>query len=678
MPRISVWTGFLCLAAAAAQAGKAPGDPLTDATPLETILVTATRTEKNVFESPQSVSVLTPEDLRGNSLVSLAEQLRDIPGVQILDASVPGMKRIEIRGEASRRNVILIDGQEITDHSSFGTPFLIDPSAVARVEVVRGPSSVLHGSKAIGGVVNIITKKGGDALIEGEVAGSYFSATQGQNLGGSVLGAIGNWDYRLTASRADHEDRDTGRGELEGSSFSNNSISAHLGFRADRHYFALKAESYNMKSDSYVDPATVVFPVITFDLDFPKRDRRKFAFFYDATDLASWLPRVHLDAYHQTVDRLFLQDFETSFGGSAGLFLSNESDDEGTTDGVNLQFDTSPHRDHLLIFGAQYQDDRLDAVKTSTRTVNPVPGIPITTITADDTKIETSSFFAQDEWILPGNFTLLFGARYYDVDADLENSNTAPLVSNNDSRLVSSIGLTYTGFDNHVLRLYGGQGYVYPTLLQLFIDSPFGSGGITFSNPGLDPETSDSIELGWRFQSGGIVLDSTVFYTEADNYLTRIAVPGTDDVIWENIDEATTYGLELLVEWNSGRAGDLTPYINGRWLRREFVTATFSTYKTFSPELVGRAGVRFDVTDRGWADLFIRGATEAEEEDETGITDRSDSWATLNLILGIDLGEKENTRLSLQLNNITDKDYEATNELPGIGRSIYLTARLVF
>ena len=89
--------------------------------------------------------------------------LQDIPGVEITDNSLAGRKQIRIRGEASSRVLILIDGQEVTYQragDNYGVGLLIDESALERVEVVKGPYSVLYGSQAIGGIVNFITKKG--------------------------------------------------------------------------------------------------------------------------------------------------------------------------------------------------------------------------------------------------------------------------------------------------------------------------------------------------------------------------------------------------------------------------------------------------------------------------------------------------------------------------------------
>ena len=117
--------------------------------------------------SPASVTRIGEEDIRRPSLADVAELFRDVPGVTLTDSDTPGMKRISIRGESSRRVTIRIDGQTVTDHTDYGTPLLIDPAMIERVEVVRGPASVINGSNAIGGVVNIITRRGSDVPLEG-------------------------------------------------------------------------------------------------------------------------------------------------------------------------------------------------------------------------------------------------------------------------------------------------------------------------------------------------------------------------------------------------------------------------------------------------------------------------------------------------------------------------------
>lgn len=85
--------------------------------------VVGTRTETTVRDNPASVSVVDREQIEKRGADSVAELLRDVPGVSVVDTAVAGMKRIRIRGEQANRVVILVDGQEMTDHSSFVAHF---------------------------------------------------------------------------------------------------------------------------------------------------------------------------------------------------------------------------------------------------------------------------------------------------------------------------------------------------------------------------------------------------------------------------------------------------------------------------------------------------------------------------------------------------------------------------
>lgn len=117
---------------------------------------------KQPWESPATIQVIDQQTLQNSTNASIADNLQDIPGVEITDNSLAGRKQIRIRGEASSRVLILIDGQEVTYQragDNYGVGLLIDESALERVEVVKGPYSVLYGSQAIGGIVNFITKK---------------------------------------------------------------------------------------------------------------------------------------------------------------------------------------------------------------------------------------------------------------------------------------------------------------------------------------------------------------------------------------------------------------------------------------------------------------------------------------------------------------------------------------
>src|SRR5690606_13332334 len=202
---------------------------------LEDTVVSGTGFEVASLMSPGSITRISREQVQGRTLADVAELFRDIPGVVLTDADTPGMKRISIRG----------DGQTVTDHTDSGTPLLIDPALIERVEVVRGPASVINGSNAIGGVVNIITRRGSDRPLEAYAGGGYYSATQGYRSNAGLAGSRGHVDYRLSLSRSEHSDRRTREyGALDNSAYDNHSAALHLGYRQGNHYLALKAERF--------------------------------------------------------------------------------------------------------------------------------------------------------------------------------------------------------------------------------------------------------------------------------------------------------------------------------------------------------------------------------------------------------------------------------------------------
>ncbi|EGM5180026.1 TonB-dependent receptor plug domain-containing protein, partial [Escherichia coli] len=198
----------------------------------ETLVVTTNRSASNLWESPATIQVIDQQTLQNSTNASIADNLQDIPGVEITDNSLAGRKQIRIRGEASSRVLILIDGQEVTYQragDNYGVGLLIDESALERVEIVKGPYSVLYGSQAIGGIVNFITKKGGNKLASGVVKAVYNSATAGWEESIAVQGSIGGFDYRINGSYSDQGNRDTPDGRLPNTNYRNNSQGVWLG-----------------------------------------------------------------------------------------------------------------------------------------------------------------------------------------------------------------------------------------------------------------------------------------------------------------------------------------------------------------------------------------------------------------------------------------------------------------
>ena len=122
--------------------------------------VTATLVERELKDVPMSMSVIGEEQIKQSGATTIAELLENEPGLSLTNDGSQGLVRVGIRGENSFRTLVLIDGQKISEHKSMtGDPLLISPSIVERIEVIKGPASVQYGADALGGVINIITKK---------------------------------------------------------------------------------------------------------------------------------------------------------------------------------------------------------------------------------------------------------------------------------------------------------------------------------------------------------------------------------------------------------------------------------------------------------------------------------------------------------------------------------------
>jgi vitamin B12 transporter len=189
----------LVVACAANNVSSAKAQLSREAEPLE-INITANRSPTAIQRTGSAVTVIRAEEITRTSSFSVADILKQVPGVDVSETGNPGsVGTIRVRGANAGQTLVLLDGIRINDPSGPSGEFdssLIAPGIIDRIEVLRGPQSALYGSDAIGGVVNIITKKGQGApsrsmRFEG---GSYGSAS----VTGSVAGSSGPWSYAFS------------------------------------------------------------------------------------------------------------------------------------------------------------------------------------------------------------------------------------------------------------------------------------------------------------------------------------------------------------------------------------------------------------------------------------------------------------------------------------------------
>ncbi len=198
-----LFTGALCaplllcghLNSACAQAP--PPDPLQ-------ITVTANRIPTSIERSGSSVTVISAEDIRKSNPATVVDVLRQVPGLAISSNGGPSQPTtVLLRGGASRHTLVLVDGVRVNDPSSVEGEFdfsTLVPADIERIEVLRGPQSALYGSDAMGGVINIITRKGrGDPRVSLSVEGGSYAT---RALTASVSGGASTYSYALSLTGA--------------------------------------------------------------------------------------------------------------------------------------------------------------------------------------------------------------------------------------------------------------------------------------------------------------------------------------------------------------------------------------------------------------------------------------------------------------------------------------------
>lgn len=669
---------------------------------LDEVKVTAGRVEQELMDVNMSVSVITQEEIRRSSARNVGELLEDIPGVRINNDGGQGMKRIKIRGEDAFRTLVMIDGQKVSEHKSMsGSPMLIDPSMIERIEVIKGPASVLYGSDAIGGAINIITKKGGTKPIEGEVSAGMNTSASGKNASGSIYGGIDGWKYRLSASIEDNDNLKTPKGEMENTYFTARSVSGFLSydFTPDA-TVGTSLDYYDLEFGSS-DVNTPGFAV-----DVPKWTRFKAAAFGEIKNITSSFVRLRTDIFYQKskkdmtntvpgvwtqgeVDTFKAMGFEEAFLNRVGVQAGNayvlqpHASNDMNQYGFSIQADWQIGDSNYLIAGYEISYDDLNAHSWNTGT-NVMP-MMLTDKNYDGYQM-TNAVYASMETLLSANLTLTYGARYTWVKTDMDSINnkmgTKTSGEGSDGKIVFNAGVLWHGTDNLTLRASYAQGYRSPILQELYIDTSMGSTGTTYANPDLKPETSDNFEIGARWNSTGLSADLAIFYSTADDYIATLYNAQKRGYQYNNVAEAKTFGVELTSSVRIAETG-FEPYLTATWMRRQYQNGNgFSTYDTATPEFMLRYGVRWSGMYAGLglrADAFARSQTEIEYDD--GVQSATDSssyrlggYTTLNLTAGVDFGPKRQYSFDMGLYNIFDKGYQEQTSIYEPGR--YFVAKL--
>ena len=546
-------------------------------------VVTADRKEEPIARSGSAISVVTREQIQTFNPTSLVDSLRNVPGLDVSETGGPGgTTQVRIRGANPGQTLVLIDGIRVNDPAEASGVFdfaSLLPTAVDRIEVLRGPQSALYGSDAIGGVVNIITRSGeGQTKPRFEVrteAGSYGTI----NTSATASGAIGPWSYAFSGggqTSAGFSRYGYRVGQLErrfATSFEPDGLSRYggygrLGYDAGEGV-KLEIGALSFRTLSQYDAASSTLPSRTVVTgtgrifpDTPNEATRLFTQIF-ARGTAEQGPLTHsLKVYANQTDRTNEEFTYTANPRSRNTQTYTEF--RGDRVGTEYQGDLKLDRFGTLTFGGKVDVEK--ATTFSTSFLAPISP-RARTLDADQT---TRSVFALYQLPIGERLILTAGGRHDEVNA----------VTFDTWRATAAFLIPETGTK---LRASGGTGGKAPTLFQLF--SP------TNGTPTLQPETS----IGWdagidqTLFDGRATLSTTVFANRFDNLISFDS--GTQRYF--NTARADTSGVEvegalvLVPEWL--RLSAAYTYLHAKDL---------DTHLTLQrrPEHVGRIGVAITPT----------------------------------------------------------------------------------
>jgi vitamin B12 transporter len=491
---------------------------------LPDLVVTADRTSEPIGRTGSSISVVKSDTIATSNPGSLVDALRTVPGLDISENGGPGgTANVRLRGGNSGQTLVMIDGIRVNDPTAASGDFefaMFTPSAIERIEVLKGPQSALYGSDAMTGVVNIITKKGsGPAQFNVRTeAGSYGTViTQG-----SMTGSTGPWSYAFTGG-GQHSNGFSRYGyripalearfpNLEKDSFDRIGGSARIGYDAGE---GIRLESGIVSSftRSAYDYAIGSYP------DTPSTATRLLETVYGRVGIDSFggILTHNVTVSNTHTERSF---DEVKLGALPRNTTSVMSDYNGNSLGAEYQATLKLGAFGSLIYGAKTQTE---TAQTYTTNILPTIG-PLTPVLAK--RQDTNSVFALWSVPLGERLNVTLGGRVDDV------VNVARFET---WRATAAYTIAETGTKFHTSA---GTGAKAPTLFQLY-DGLYG-------NATLSPETSFGYDAGidQSLLNGRVVLSVTGFANDLNNLINFVTRPDNSQG-YENVARAETSGLEV-------------------------------------------------------------------------------------------------------------------------------------
>lgn len=538
---------------------------------LEDMVVTATRIESKVVDVPVNTTVISAEKIADRHYLDVADVLKDVPGANVLDTGVGAYeKKVVLNGD--ERVLVLVDGKRVNidmgtmSRASYDLNQMPDVSLIERIEVVKGHGGALYGSDAVGGVVNIITKKMDHSY--GKVS-MGFGSHQARDAKAMYTIKEGKTGVMVAASKYKqgyHEYKDAKTDANKrwpaASTYENEKVSVKL--------------SQELSETSNLE----------LGYDFSKFEGvRSYSTKAKSASFSNKKTNDFYAKYDWTVndkDQGFIQLYRNKYD------YYNAGDMYETDTGFEAQQNITLSDNNQLVVGASYRKAK---------------ALNATSYTAEKS-INNKAVFVSDQWEFAPNWTLDAGVRY-------DKHSTAG------SKTTWSAGLNKKFDENSHAYFNWGQVFKAPTLDDLYYYSVMEWGSSkyeNYGNPNLKPEKGDT----WTIGYGTKIADKTsvnISYfqsklEDAIDWDTTYSANGSVSIA-RNVDKQKKNGMELSVGHE----------LNDNW----YLEASYTYIRVknndhgngyvrdanYIPNMY-RFGVRYH--DDLWnADLFLRGGSGADK-----------------------------------------------------------------
>lgn len=663
---------------------------------VDPIVVTATRGPRQASKIPQPVSVVQEEELIRKVPNTVTDLFRALPGLDVTGVGV-NQGRPQIRGQRGQRILLLEDGLRLNNfrrQQDFGElPALVDVTGVQRVEVVRGPASVLYGSDAIGGVINIITRspveegwhgtaslKYGD--VEAQKAGSARVYGRFDGLTLRAGGTLREAAAYTAPSGSFGQIRLQGETEVLNSGVKDRSLDIRLGWEPEgRHSVFGKFERYEADDAGFgsVDPALYDPGAPSIDITYPSQTWSKLTAGYLGRELGTTLAdQVQVLAYGQDNERNLDLAFALGLGPGARMDILNQNYTDIRTYGFRAEARKLATPEVLLTYGVDVVTERADGTDLNTTTITGFGPSPIVE-TSDRPQLPESRFttlgaFLQGEVGLTDRFSVVAGGRYQSAKA--QTFETAGLedqqpIDITDGTFVAALNSLFEVGGGVTLIGSAGRAFRSPNLIERFFDgqTPEGS-GYQVRNPDLAAETSVNVDLGVRFRRDRFGLEAFAFRNKIYDGIriepllnpdgTPQQVDGLNAYRNTNVDELIFRGVELGADVELG--GGVAASGNYTWMdAKDALNEENPVGESFNSKVTGTLQYTHP-SNRFWAAWEVRhnGERKDVELGDNVIGEVLPSFTVQSLRAGITVFRTEagqTHRLQVALTNLTNALY---------------------